>query len=507
MPPRELSKSKLIAFRQCPKRLWLEVHQPGLREDSKSTQAIFKTGHQVGEIAQRLYDPQGRGAVIDLKDEGVGPAIERTRALLGDDLPIFEAGFAAAGGMAFADVLLPMEVDGKPGWRMVEVKSSTLVKDYYLDDIAVQTCVARASGVRLGSVSLAHIDTGWTYAGDGDYRGLLVEKDLTETAFAREEEVREWIEQAHAVAALCTAPDVSTGLQCSDPFPCGFFRHCHQGETTAEYPVTWLPRIQSKELKTYIREHSVVDMRDVPNALLNTRQLLVRDCTVRNESYFDAEGARRDLARHRLPAFFLDFETIQFGVPKWAGTRPFQSLPFQFSLHHLDAQGTLSHQGFLDLSGNDPSLAFAHSLVSLCAEHGPIFVYNTGFEGRRILDLAERFAELRDQLLAIKERLVDLLPIAQARFYHPSQHGSWSIKKILPAIALDMRYDQLSGVQDGDMATQAYLEAIDPATTIERRQEIQTQLVSYCALDTLAMVKIWSKFSGVDWPLMTQSIT
>ncbi len=503
MPRRDLSKSKLIAFRQCPKRLWLEVHQPGLREDSKSTQAIFKTGHQVGDIAQSLYDPQGRGAVIDLRGEGVGPAIERTRTLLGGDLPIFEAGFAAAGGMAFADVLLPVEVDGKPGWRMVEVKSSTSVKDYYLDDIAVQTYVARAFGVRLGSVSLAHIDTGWTYAGDGDYRGLLVEKDLTETAFAREDEVREWIAQAHSVAALGAAPDVSTGLQCSDPFPCGFFRHCHQGEATAEYPVTWLPRIQSKELKTYIHEHAVVDIRNVPDALLNTRQLLVRDCTVRNESFFDAAGALRDLAHYPLPAYFLDFETTQFGVPKWAGTRPFQSLPFQFSLHHLDAQGTLSHQGFLDLSGDDPSLAFARALVTLCDGHGPIFVYNTGFEGRRILDLAERFHGLRAPLLAIKARLVDLLPIAQARYYHPSQQGSWSIKKVLPAIAPELRYDQLAGVQDGDMAMQAYLEAVDPVTTGARKQEIQAQLVSYCALDTLAMVKIWSKFAGVDLSLTT----
>lgn len=501
MASRNLSKSKLIAFRQCSRRLWLEVHQPGLREDSKSTQAIFKTGHQVGEIAQRLYDPQGRGTLIDLQTEGVGPAIEHTRTLLGGDLPIFEAGFAAAGGMAFADVLLPVEVDGKPGWRMVEVKSSTSVKDYYLDDIAIQTYVARASGVRLGSVSLAHIDTGWTYAGDGDYRGLLVEKDLTQTASEREEEVREWIEQAHAVAALDIAPDISIGLQCSDPFPCGFFRHCHQGETTAEYPVTWLPRIQSKELKTYIVEHAVVDMRDVPCSLLNARQLLVRDCTVRDECFFDAAGARRDLARHPFPAHFLDFETIQFGVPKWAGTRPFQSLPFQFSLHHLDTHGILSHQGFLDLSGSDPSLAFARTLVELCGEHGPIFVYNTGFEGRRILDLAERFAELCDPLLAIKERLVDLLPIAQARFYHPSQQGSWSIKKVLPAIAPELRYDQLAGVQDGDMAMQAYLEAVDPATTRARKQEIQAQLVSYCTLDTLAMVKIWSKFAGVDLSL------
>ena len=498
LAPRELSKSKLIAFRQCSKRLWLEIHEPGLREDSKSTKAIFKTGHQIGEIAQRLYDPGSIGALIDLHAEGVGPAIERTHTLLAGDLPIFEAGFAAAGGMAFADVLLPVKIDAQPRWRMVEVKSSTSVKDYYLDDIAIQSYVARASGVRLVSVSLAHIDASWCYGGDGDYHGLLVEKDLTERTFCREAEVQEWITQAQTVAALGEAPNIAIGLQCSSPFPCGFFGHCHQNEMTAQFPVTWLPRIQSKEIKSYINEHSVVDMRDIPCALLNSQQLLVRDYTVRNECFFDAAGAKQDLADYPLPAYFLDFESIQCGVPKWAGTRPFQFLPFQLSLHHIDANGSLSHQGFLDLSGDDPSFAFAHRLVDLCATQAPIFVYNTGFEGRRIWELAERFVNLRPQLLAIKKRLVDLLPIAQQRFYHPCQQGSWSIKKVIPAIAPQLRYDQLEGIQDGDMARQAYLEAIDPETTRERKQEIRLQLKSYCELDTLAMVKIWCKFAGAD---------
>ena len=500
MRPRDLSKSKLIAFRQCPKRLWLEVHRPQLREDSKATQAIFKTGHQVGAIAQHLYDPQNLGALIDLHAEGVGPAIERTKSLLCGVVPIFEAGFAASGGMAFADVLLPVDVDGQPAWRMVEVKSSTSVKAYHQDDIAIQAYVARASGVALSGVALAHIDTSWHYGGDGDYRGLLVEKDLTESAFARADEVRAWIAAAHAVVVLDAAPDLAPGLHCTNPFPCSFSAHCHQGGARPEYPVAWLPRIQSKLLKTYISEHAVVDMRDVPSHLLNARQLLVLDCTVRDECFFDAAGAKRDLARYPLPAYFLDFETIQFGVPKWTGTRPFQMLPYQFSLHYLDAQGVLSHQEFLDLSGRDPSLAFASSLVALCAEQGPIFVYNSGFEGHRIFELAQRFSELRDPLLAIKQRLVDLLPIVQSRFYHPSQQGSWSIKKVLPAIAPALRYDQLAGVQDGDMAMQAYLEAIDPATTRERKEEIRAQLVSYCALDTLAMVRIWGTFSGSPLP-------
>lgn len=496
MGHRNLSKSKLIAFRQCPKRLWLEVHQPQLREDSKSTQAIFRTGHEVGELAQRLYDPTGQGELIDLHSEGVGPAIERSKGLLQGNSPVFEAGFAAGGAMAFADVMLPVTQDGKTAWRMVEVKSSTSVKDYYLDDVAIQSFIARESGVPLIGVSLAHIDSRWTYKGDGDYRGLLVEKDLTEIAFSRIDEVRTWIAAAHAVASKEAPPDVDTGLQCSDPFPCSFSAHCHKDKPNAEFPVAWLPRIQSKTLKSYIQEHEVIDMRDIPESLLNLQQRRVRDQTVSGECFFDADGAMSDLQWHTLPAHFLDFETIQFGVPKWAGTRPFQSLPFQFSLHRLDEHGALAHHGFLDLSGKDPTHEFARALVEMCGNFGPIFVYNSGFEGSRINELAQRLPELKTSLLAIKKRLVDLLPIAQARFYHPSQMGSWSIKKVLPAIAPKLNYQQLTGVQDGDMAMQAFLEAITPETTKERKQEIHDQLQAYCTLDTLAMVEIWKVFSG-----------
>jgi len=496
MAQRELSKSKLIAFRQCPKRLWLEVHLPQLREDSKSTQAIFRTGHEVGELAQRLYDPTGRGDLIDLHTEGVGPAIERSKSLLQGRAPVFEAGFAAGGAMAFADVMLPVTQDGKAAWHMVEVKSSTSVKDYHLDDIAIQSFVARESGVDLTGVSLAHIDSSWTYKGDGVYRGLLVEQDLTQIAFSRTDEVRTWIAAAHAVASKEAPPKVETGLQCINPFPCGFSAHCHKDKPAAEFPVTWLPRIQSKTLKTYIHENAVIDMRDIPDSLLNLQQRRVRDQTVSGECFFDADGARHDLRQHKFPAYFLDFETIQFGVPKWAGTRPFQSLPFQFSLHRLDEQGELDHHGFLDLSGEDPTHSFACALVEHCGDFGPIFVYNSGFEGSRINELAQRFLELKTSLLAIKQRLVDLLPIAQARFYHPSQMGSWSIKKVLPAIAPKLNYQQLAGVKDGDMAMQAFLEAIAPGTAVDRKQEIHGQLQAYCALDTLAMVEIWKVFSG-----------
>ena len=159
---RHFSKSKLMAYRQCPKRLWLEVHRPDLREDSAGTQARFQTGYQVGDIARSLYDPEGTGAVIDVNTEGFDAAFARTAELLADSRqPVFEAGFKADGALAFADVMLPVFENGELMWRMVEVKSSTSVKDYHWDDIAVQAFVAQSAGVKLKSVALAHIDSSW----------------------------------------------------------------------------------------------------------------------------------------------------------------------------------------------------------------------------------------------------------------------------------------------------------------------------------------------------------
>ena len=156
---RTLSKSKLLAFRQCSKRLWLEVHQPALREDSAATQASFATGHKVGDIAQQIYDPKGEGALIVPRVEGFKESFARTQVLLHSAFPIFEAGYKAGGALACADVMLPVKQGGKNAWRMVEVKSSTSVKSYHREDAAVQAFVARASGVPLTAIALAHIDS------------------------------------------------------------------------------------------------------------------------------------------------------------------------------------------------------------------------------------------------------------------------------------------------------------------------------------------------------------
>jgi hypothetical protein len=490
---RNFSKSKLLAFRQCPKRLWLEIHRPDLREDSAATQASFQVGHQVGDIARRIYDPEGLGALIDVATEGFSAAFARSKELLHTPHPIFEAGFSAGGALAFSDVMLPRQVDGKQVWHMVEVKSTTEVKGYHRDDCAIQAFIARNAGVSLQSIALAHIDNTWVYPGGEDYRGLLKENDLTDEAFSRADEVKSWIESAALTAGSPAQPAIETGAQCGKPYACGFIDYCNKDKPQSEFPVHWLPRIGKRAVT--LAELGVIDLRDVPDDQLNVKQRRVKAHTLANTTYFDAEGAASILAQYSLPAYFLDFESIQFAVPFWKGTRPYQQNVFLFSLHTLAATGELDQCAFLDLSGNDPSEPFAKALIESCGLTGPIYVYS-GFEKTRIRELAERFPQLSDALLAIGERIVDLLPIARDLYYHPSQQGGWGLKLVLPAVVPELRYDALDGVQNGGMAMDAYVEAIHPDTSAERKNQIEQQLLTYCKLDTYATVRLWQVFAG-----------
>lgn len=492
---RTFSKSKLLALRQCPKRLWLEVHRPDLREYPTETDTRFQIGFQVGEIAQRIYDRDGQGVQIDVQADGFDRAFERTAELLRTRQPIFEAGFSAGGALTFADIMLPEQRGTKLVWHMIEVKSSTSVKDYHYDDLAVQAFVLQCAEIPLTSITLAHIDSSWVYQGNGDYRGLLKENDLTAETLSRTDEVNEWIIQAQNIVAQPTEPVIETGDQCNSPFECSFYSYCSRNEPKPEYPICWLPRFPSAKAEK-LAAQGINDLRNIPDELLNDKQLRVKTHTLTNTVLFDAVGAASDLAAYPLPAYFLDFETIQFAVPVWKGTRAYQQIVFQFSLHRLDASGQLEHTEFLDLSGTDPSESFTQSLIAACSKQGPIFVYNAGFETARIRELAERYPSLSQSLLAINSRVVDLLPIARERYYHPSQQGSWSIKKVLLAAVSELRYDTLEGVQDGSMAMNAFVEGIHPGTTPVRKAQIEQQLLAYCKLDTYAMVRLWQVFSG-----------
>ncbi|MBK1829615.1 DUF2779 domain-containing protein [Verrucomicrobiaceae bacterium R5-34] len=496
---RRLSKSKIIAFRQCPKRLWLEIHRPDLRDDSAS-EVVFAIGNQVGDFAQEIYDTDGNAALIDIHTLGWPEAIARSEQLLtAADTIIFEAAMQAEGALALADVMLPDRSQLELRWQMIEVKSSTQVKDYHHDDIAVQSYIATASGVSLSSVSLAHVDNSFVYQGDGNYRGLLTCSDLTDEAMSRHAEVRQWLTEAHQTVALANAPDTPVGPQCHSPFTCPFVDHCHRDIEQPEFPVSCLPRLHHSK-KCQLEEQNITELRDVPDAMLNAKQAMIKQHTLAGTTYFNAEGAAAELEKVTIPGapnYFLDFETTMTAIPIWKGTRPYQQIPFQFSLHTLHPDDILVQETFLDLTGDDPRRALAEALVRSCGKSGPVFAYYAPFEKRVVRELAQLFPDLNAPLIAIVDRIEDLLPIARNHYYHPSQQGRWSIKAVLPAICPDLSYSDLDGVKDGSMAMSAYQEAIHPDTTPERKAEIHQQLDQYCCLDTLAMVRMWQFFMGL----------
>ncbi len=492
---RNLSKSKIIAFRQCPKRLWLELHRPDLRDDSGS-EMVFAIGNQVGDVARQIYDTEGTGKLIDVNEIGWDAAYRETSAwLAGTAAPLFEAAIRIEGALALADVMLPEPGDNGLRWHMLEVKSSTGVKDYHREDLAVQTYIATKAGIDLASASIAHVDNSFVYPGGGDYRGLLKAVDLTDEVRANAGEVATWISDAQEVAALETEPVIETGPQCSNPFGCPFLHHCNRDKPTFDFPLSSFSRLGSRKHEE-LEALGYSDIRDVSDEYLSPVNQLIKSQSLSGEAWFDAEGAAADLAPHTGTAHFLDFETIGFGVPIWKGTRPYQQLPFQFSLHIVTPDGEMEHKEFLDLSGDDPGEAFASSMIKSCGTTGPVFVYNASFENGVMRGLAERFPHHSSDLQAIIDRVVDLLPIARSRYYHPSQHGSWSIKAVLPAVCPDLAYDSLEGVQDGMAAQGAFLEAMAPETTPERKTEIEQQLLAYCELDTFAMVRLWEFFKG-----------
>jgi CRISPR/Cas system-associated exonuclease Cas4 (RecB family) len=218
----KLSKSKILSFRQCPKKLWLEIHQPSLKEDSAFTQTSFEAGQKVGEIARQLFDVKGRGHLVEIGKKGIAQALAKTEELLTTVTaktanPVFEAAFEAHDTVVFADAILPQKKLDKLVWRMVEVKASTRVKESHRDDIAVQAYIAKSAGMKLHSVSIAHIDGEWTYPGANKFNGLIKEEDFTKEVTEREPEVAEWITKSIAIAELPKEPAIATGKQCNSP--------------------------------------------------------------------------------------------------------------------------------------------------------------------------------------------------------------------------------------------------------------------------------------------------
>lgn len=483
--PARLSKSRIMSSLQCPKRVYLEVNRPELAKYSSATQAAFALGHAVGAIAARLYGA-GSGTLVDYSGGSFAPAISLTSELMSSLLrgPIFEATLQHDGVLVREDVLLPVEVDDKVSWDIIEVKASTRLKPVHVHDCAIQAWVHLGKGHPLNRIALAHVDNTFVYPGDGRYDGLLIEEDITEQVLELQPSVPIWVERARE-AASGPMPDVPVGAHCTTPYECPFMGFCWP--TESEYPIRGLGG-GAKKLAEWVTA-GYRDIRDVPaSEIASEQQLRIRRITAQGKPEL-LPGAAEWINELPFPRYYLDFETVGPAIPIWPGTRPYQVLPFQWSLHIERADGVLDHAEFLDLSGAPPMQPLAEALIDAAGSAGPVLMY-TDYERRVIRGLVDMYPDLADALAAIEQRLVDLHPVTKANYYHPAMLGSWSIKSVLPTIAPDMDYAGLRGIQEGTEASEAYLEAIAPETSAERREALRGQLLTYCRHDTQAMVRL-----------------
>jgi hypothetical protein len=456
-----LSKSRITAGLQCGKRLWLAVHRPEFEAYSPDAQRRFVAGHGVGEVARELYP----GGVLIGEGASLSQALHETECALArpGDVTLYEATFRHKGVLIRADVL--ERRDGR--CRMVEVKSATRLKEYHLQDIAIQGWVTEGAGVPLDGLSVAVIDTGYVYPGGGDYRGLLREIPVADQARPLMAHIPGWVRGLNEVLAG-PLPATRTGNQCRRPFECPFVAfcegqegrtHCDHGEERDEDGACALP----------------------PDPALGTLD----------------PAATAFLATLPYPRYYLDFETVQFAVPIWAGTSPFQQVVFQWSCHEEERPGEVSHREFLDASGEAPMRRGAEALLEALGDQGPIFVYHD-FEKWRIMEMAAMLPDLAPALNAIAGRLIDLLRLTRDHYEHPALNGSYSLKHVLPTVDAELDHALLEEVQDGLSAQAAYHEAVDPETAQERRELLCASLLEYCGLDTLALVRVAHRFATAD---------
>ena len=485
-----LSKSRYTKGIQCPKMLWMDLHMRDRFDESVMNRAVLETGNMVGDLAMGCF---GDFVEVPFDPENWDGTIARTQELLAAGTPnICEATFAYDGNLCMVDILR-VEADGV---HIVEVKSSTHVNDIYYHDMAYQTWVLGKCGLAVKSVSLMHLNSAYVRHGALDLGQLFVVEDCTDEVFSMLDDVGETVAFLKAFASREDEPDVRIGTQCKNPYDCGYRGWCWRDVPTPS--VFDLNRIQMKKALGFHEEGAAAFADAIEAGLtLSPRQEVQVEAELEGcDTIVDVGAVRAFLDTLSFPLYFLDFETYQPAIPPFDGVKPYQQIPTQYSLHILrEPDGTLEHREFLAQAGADPRRAVAEHLVADIPQGVCTLAYNMGFEKGRIRELADVFPDLAEHLLSINDGMRDLIvPFRDGSYYARAMGGSNSIKAVLPALFPDdpeLDYHSLEGVHNGSEAMDAFarMADMDPDEVARTRE----QLLRYCELDTLAMVRIWRK--------------
>ncbi|MEO8119599.1 MAG: DUF2779 domain-containing protein [Rhodoferax sp.] len=426
-------------------------------------------------------------------------AMQHTLDCLGSDR-VAPEGWAILGACLSSEDRAQVRIDvlscGERGLRLFKVRYATVGDEADVDAVALWTHVAARCGLRVQSVGLLLVDTDFIYPGHGCYAGLFREVDLAPVLGSRP--VAAWL-AAMRDCARGPQPPASPGLHCTQSGGCEFIHDCQ----ACTQPASALPpapraslEMVGRELAAELRAQGHVDLHSVALPRLhNLRHRRAVRAIQQDRSVLAPEVAT---LMHALPypRHSLRLDAIGFAVPVWAGTRPYQVLPFQWTCDVQGAAGECVRHGFLADTAGDPRRAFALTLLQVLGSSGSVFAYNAGFERNRLRELAQHFDDLAPALEAVLPRIVDLFQLARAHYYHPAMAGSWSFKSISRAVAPELLTDaDLAGVQ-APSAQAAFARCLQPDLDALARQQLRTALLTHGQRQTEVLRRMLALFDG-----------
>ncbi len=491
-----LSKSVYVRVWNCPKDAWIRKFHPEAVPRDESRAARARQGDEVGDLARGLFGPSVN--VTAYREDGkpdLARMILNTQAEMQRGTRVIcEASFSYEGLYCAVD-LLKREEDGS-GWAVYEVKSSLdRLQDKYIADVSYQKYVLERCGVRVTGACLVSINPDYVLGPEGlDISRLFRINDLWEQA-SREQETT--LPGVLRTAEQVLSSEREPAAELSEACPgCELFPFCARDLPSPN--VFDLYRLQKKKMIEYYKKDLITfEQLERAGVIKNDRQLRQLDYGLRDKGiYAEREPLRAFLDSLSYPLYFLDFETVMPAVPFCVGTRPFAQIPFQYSLHFIGREGgELKHREFLAESGADPRRAVAEALCADIPADACVTAFNKRFECGRLRELAETFPDLSEHLLAIEGHVADLLdPFQKGWYYRREIGGSFSIKSVLPAVCPgdpELDYHVLEGVHNGTEAMSVYPEI--PYLPPAEQERARRNLLAYCRLDTLAMVKVWEE--------------
>lgn len=479
-----ISKSAFLAGLQCEKLLWTRFNARDLiPPPDGSLQAIYDQGREVGAVARRLF-PGGIEVAAGIADTD---EVERSSQLaLQAGRPLFEPGFIFEGAFARADILAPAK---NGSWDLYEVKGVTEPKEVHFEDVAFQAYVYAGAGLQLHRCFLLYLNRDYVRHWNLEPQRLFVRKDCTREVGELCPTIEERVAEMRRKIGKPNCPEVAIARHCDTPYECPLRERCWA--FLPEHSVMELYRGKAKGFALLGRK--VTRLTEIPGDCSLTENQRTQVEAVRSKTPRVSKPAiRRFLQDLKYPIHFLDFETFSLPIPPFQGLRPFQRVPFQFSLHIQPTPGAdLVHHGFLANGSGDPRPEFMARLREAVAQEGSLVAYNAVFEKGVLQECTGALPASQPWVESLELRFVDLLqPFRSFRYYHPAQHGSASMKAVLPALT-NRGYEDLA-IRDGDTASREYLRVTFGNPESEDRDRVYRQLEEYCGLDTRGMWQIIS---------------